>query len=233
MPFSRNERIIINSKEQTISSGDSKSTLSHSPSSRNMSDGEQVFAKESNKSLALYKKFKGALWKTYFSKDGNQFVEKKLTTRGLEYTNSFIDYRTFTHNFTDDINTSEIFIPWMGVTEASDMDDARRAYLVPFGMSLNKIMFRGETFSSSTVSSDIRVKIYKQDDDTTNDSVAVADYTDDITQSTAFTLNKSDFDNVPYIEAGDKCGISMQASSDPSGETDWWITSVWRVEIKI
>jgi hypothetical protein len=94
-------------------------------------------------------------------------------------------------------------------------------------------MLRGETFSSSTISSDIRVKIYKQDNDQTNDNVAVADYTDDITQSTTFTLFKSDFDNVPYIEAGDKCGISMQASSDPSGNTDWWITSVWRVEIKI
>ena len=94
-------------------------------------------------------------------------------------------------------------------------------------------MLRGETFSSSTISSDIRVKIYKQDNDQTNDNVAVADYTDDITQSTTFTLFKSDFDNVQYIEHGDKCGISMQASSDPSGDTDWWITSVWRVEIKI
>jgi hypothetical protein len=233
MSFSRNERKIINSKEQTLPSGDSKFSLSHSPSSRNMADGEQIFAKESNKPLALYKKFKGTLWKTYFSNDGNQFVEKKLTTNKLEYTNSFIDYRTFTHNFTDDISTSEIFIPWMGVTEGADMDDARRAYLVPFGMSLNKIMLRGETFTSSTISSDIRVKIYKQDNDQTTDNVAVADYTDDITQSTTFTLFKSDFDNVPYIEAGDKCGISMQASSDPSGNTDWWITSVWRVEIKI
>ena len=57
MSFNRAERIIINSKEQSVSSGDVKGTLSHSPSARNMNDGEQIFARESNKPLALYKKF--------------------------------------------------------------------------------------------------------------------------------------------------------------------------------
>ena len=82
MPLSREERVMMNSKEQAVSSGDVKGTLSHSPSSRNMSDGEQVYARESNKPLALYKKFKGVLWKSYLSKDGNQIVEKDLKVNG-------------------------------------------------------------------------------------------------------------------------------------------------------
>ena len=82
MPLSREERVMMNSKEQAVSSGDVKGTLSHSPSSRNMSDGEQVYARESNKPLALYKKFKGVLWKSYLSKDGNQIVDKDLRVSG-------------------------------------------------------------------------------------------------------------------------------------------------------
>ena len=44
-----------------------------------MNDGEQVFARESNKPLALYKKFKGTLSKVYLSHDGNQVVDKNLS----------------------------------------------------------------------------------------------------------------------------------------------------------
>ena len=82
MAFSREQRVMMNSKEQSVSSGDVKGALSHSPSSRNMDDGEQVYARESNKPLALYKKFKGVLWKSYFSKDGNQYVDKDLKVNG-------------------------------------------------------------------------------------------------------------------------------------------------------
>ena len=81
MAFTREQRVMMNSKEQAVSSGDVKGTLSHSPSSRNMSDGEQVYARESNKPLALYKKFKGVLWKSYFSKDGNQIVDRDITIK--------------------------------------------------------------------------------------------------------------------------------------------------------
>ena len=82
MPFSREQRVMMNSKEQSVSSGDVKGTLSHSPSSRNMDDGEQVYARESNKPLALYKKFKGVLWKTYLSYNGNQYVDRDINIAG-------------------------------------------------------------------------------------------------------------------------------------------------------
>jgi len=54
--FDRDIRRIQNAKEGSVASGDSKNIVSHSPAVRTMSDGEQVFAQESNKPLALYKK---------------------------------------------------------------------------------------------------------------------------------------------------------------------------------
>ena len=74
----RDVRRMQNAKESSIASGDSKTVVSHSPAAMAMSDGEHVFAQESNKQLALYKKNKGFLWKAFLSKDGNQFVEKDL-----------------------------------------------------------------------------------------------------------------------------------------------------------
>jgi len=80
--FDRDIRRIQNIKESSVASGDSKTVVSHSPAARAMSDGEQVFAQESNKQLTLYKKSKGALWKVALSKDGNQIIEKDLDVRG-------------------------------------------------------------------------------------------------------------------------------------------------------
>ena len=45
------------------------------------------------------------------------------------------------------------------------------------------------------------------------------------------TINKSDWNNTPTVEAGDKVGLSIQASTDASGSIDWYITSVWQVEV--
>ena len=82
MPLGRDIRRLQNAKESSFASGDTKSTLSHSPAVRNMRDGEQVFAQEGNKQLSLYKKHKGMLWKARFSRDGNQYVDKDLEVKG-------------------------------------------------------------------------------------------------------------------------------------------------------
>ena len=80
--FDRDIRRIQNAKEGSVASGDTKNVISHSPAARAMSDGEQVFAQESNKPLALYKKINGSLWKVTLSKDGNQIIEKNLEVKG-------------------------------------------------------------------------------------------------------------------------------------------------------
>jgi len=81
MPLGRDIRRLQNAKESSFASGDTKSTLSHSPAVRNMRDGEQVFAQEGNKQLSLYKKHKGMLWKARFSRDGNQYIDKNLKVK--------------------------------------------------------------------------------------------------------------------------------------------------------
>jgi len=82
MSSDRDFRKLQNAKENALSSGDTKSIISHSPSSRSMKDGEQIFAREANKPLALYKKDKGKLNKVYLSYDGNQIVDKDLKVNG-------------------------------------------------------------------------------------------------------------------------------------------------------
>lgn len=207
------------------------------PSVQSMREGEEVLFFNKNGSLSRYRKEKGLLWRSDMSHNGNQSIDNdlqvgnKTTTRILEFKNKFIDYRYFKHNMTDDIGTSEVFLPWQGTGEQSDMDNATTAFLVPFKMSLEKIMFRCETLSSTTAN--IRFKIYKQDNDTTSDELALATYEDDIASSTTFTLKKTDFSALPVVDTGMKCGISITANADPSGNTDWWITSVWRVEVEI
>jgi len=200
--------------------------------SRSIPEGSTNFVLSSNRQLAMFKKYRGRLWKTYLTKDGNQYVDKTLKTNTLEYTHKFIDYRFFLHNFNRDIGTSEFFLPWVGPTEDTDMDDARRSFLVPFKMTLNTILIRPETLSDTTA--DIRIKVKKEDNDLVVDTVATATYeTDDLASNTYFKLNKSDFDNTPTVEAGDKVGLTILSGADPSGTIDWYITSVWRVEVVI
>ena len=78
MPSDRDFRRLQNGKEGSLSSGDTKSIISHSPSARAMKDGEQVFVRESNSPLALYKKDKGKLSKVYLSDDGDQIIDRDL-----------------------------------------------------------------------------------------------------------------------------------------------------------
>ena len=147
--MSRDIRRLNNSTEgsQSFSTG--------APSSSLQEGG--TFVSIENGNLAVYRKHKGIEFKNYMTRQGNQVIDRKLTTSELEYTKKFIDYRYFKHNMTDDIGTSEVFLPWQGTGEQSDMNNATTAFLVPFKMSLEKIMFRYETLSSTTAN--IRFKI--------------------------------------------------------------------------
>ena len=61
--MNRDARRLQNIKEASVASGDTKGVASHAHSNQSMKEGEQVFAQEGNKPLALYKKNKGTLWK--------------------------------------------------------------------------------------------------------------------------------------------------------------------------
>jgi hypothetical protein len=88
----RNIRRLQNIKEASLASGDTKGVISHAPSAQSMKEGEQVFAQEGNKPLALYKKSKGTLWKVGLSNDGNQHFDKNI------HVNKDINYNGYLRN---------------------------------------------------------------------------------------------------------------------------------------
>jgi len=199
----------------------------------NMVDGQVSVSNNKSSQPSLNLKKNNLLYKVSLSPDGNRFVDKKLTTNSLEYTNTFIDYRIYKHNFADNISTTEHFLPWQGAKEGIDMDVAEDAFLVPFKMTCHKILFRPESFSTPTA--DFTFKIKRQDSgDATVDEVASFTYTDTFADNTTIEVKQSDFNNTPVVDVGAKASISIQASVNPHGSSkDYYITSVWRTEITI
>ena len=202
------------------------------PSVHGMLDGQLAIEKQSNSQLALYRKKYGKLWKSYMSSNGDQYVDKTLTTNTLKYTNKFIDYRFIAHNFTADIGTTETYIPWYGVSDSTGMNGVSSAFLAPCKMTLHKLFVRPETISNT--SAELTFALDKQDDgDTTVDSIATFTYDTTLASNTLLTVNHSDWSANPSVEAGDKIGLSIDANTDQSGNINWYITSVWRMEIVI
>ena len=221
----RDMRKLSNTKQNSVE-------FQGKPSVHGMLDGQIAIEKQSNSQLALYRKKYGKLWKSYMSNDGNQYVDKTLTTNTLKYTNKFIDYRFIAHNFTADIGTTETYLPWYGISDAANMNAVSTAFLVPYKMTLHKLFVRPETISDT--SAELTFALDKQDDgDTTVDSIATFTYDTTLASNTLITVNLSDWSANPSVEAGDKIGLSIDASTDPSGTIDWYVTSVWRVEIVI
>jgi Tfp pilus assembly major pilin PilA len=70
----RDIRKIMNSSAPSINSDGSVS--------RSIPEGSTNFVLSSNSQLAMFKKHKGRLWKTYLTKDGSQSVDTNLDVRG-------------------------------------------------------------------------------------------------------------------------------------------------------
>tara|TARA_R110002020_G_scaffold442986_2_gene654223 strand:- start:2914 stop:3441 length:528 start_codon:yes stop_codon:yes gene_type:complete len=142
-----------------------------------------------------------------------------------------IQYRFIIHNFSDDIIATKHYVPWFNNSLVrADMNYSSSSFLAPHKMTLYKLYMRPETLTDATA--DFEFGLDKQDDgDTTVDSVATVTYSTTLASDTMITINKSDWNNVPTIEAGDKVGLSIEASKDSSGTIDWYITSVWQVEV--
>jgi hypothetical protein len=205
------------------------------PSVNSMREGEELLYNHSNGMLDRYRKQNGRLWSSNMTNNGNMLVDKKLTVGALEYKNSFVHYKTFIHNFEEDIRAGKYYIPFAGTGEQASMDLSTSGFITPYTMTLKKIMLRCDHLNASD---DIVIRVEKQDDDATEDVVATATY--DVSEAGAvsnynnFELHTSDFDNSPTIVAGKKVGISIQANSDITDSTaHFWITSVWKTYIEI
>ena len=145
-------------------------------------------------------------------------------------------YKFICHNFQDEIDTSEVFLPWFGITESSAMTSVSTSFLVPYSMTLRKLMMRPTTITGGA--NDLTLRLKKMDNgDTTVDTVATALWDvsdsafDDLASGTLISFEKSHFDNNPKFEIGDKAALSIQAAGDHGGSIVWTVTSIWEVEV--
>ena len=187
MPLTRDIRRLQNAKEGSLPSGDTKSTLSHSPAVRNMRDGEQVFAQEGNKQLSLYKKHKGMLWKARFSRDGNQYVDKNLEVKGKT---------TLRNNLTVSGNVGIGEVAPEGNLHISSLTDAT-------------IILEADT-DDATESDNPRIEL-RQDGDAIRgylgiEGAAGALYTDSLVNATYLEAkaNNTIYTNIQFVTGGDK-----------------------------
>ena len=223
----RDTRNILNLKQPNLFS-------SIESSIDGMSDGQITISNGSNQQPSLSFKKDGRIYKTNMSSDGNQYVDRVLTTNTLKYTNKFIDYRVFHHNFSDDLPSSKIYVPWEMAIEQTALLDEFSSFLTPYRMTCHKIFFRPPAID--TAATDIVFGIEKIDSgDTTVDSVCTFDARDDWVDNTNFIINQSDWTAPPIVDVGDLVGISIQADNTNivTSAKIFSMTSVWRVEIII
>lgn len=228
----REARRTQNSKQDKIQ------VVKSQPSVNSLREGQEVIYIAKSNRLERYRKEKGRLWVSYMDTDNNYAVNGTLTVDTLNVKSKLTSYKIIAHNMTDDIATSEVFLPWFGISEFDDLTGVSSSFLVPYSMTLKKIMFRPSAIS--TGSYDLVVRLKKMDDgDATVDTVATATWDvsesefDNLSANTLISVNRSHFDNNPKFEIGDNCGVSIQASGDYGGEIEWKITSVWETEILI
>ena len=132
---------IMNTKQDSIESSEISSL-------HGMSDGQISISKNPNKPLAIYRKKFGRLWKSYMSSDGNEIVDKNLSVGGNLNVRGHISgnqFMMFCHNFSDDIGTTEHYLPWGDTTELTHPTTTTggvAGFLTPYDMTLKKILFR-------------------------------------------------------------------------------------------
>ncbi len=226
----RDTRRIQNTKQASVE-------FQGKPSLNGMVEGQIAIEKKSNSQLAIYRKKFGQLWKSYMSNNGDQYVDRTLTTNTLKYSHKFIDYRVFTHNFSVNLGTSEVFLPWSSSTD----NTATRCdvgFLTPFKMHCSKILFKVPVFEDNT--DDILFKIKKMDDgDATVDEVCTFLYDSsalgNTVDNTTLTVNESDWSSSPTIESNDVAMISITPSDTgiTTSVKEFFVSSLWRVEVEI
>ena len=75
MAYSIEERKINNSKQDKI-------TISERPPApESMAEGEMVMSRLPNRQLGLFVKYRGIIWRTYLSADGNEYIDKNLSIK--------------------------------------------------------------------------------------------------------------------------------------------------------
>jgi len=221
----RDVRRLINSVEQpqTFSDGAPASSLQEGGTLVSLDKGR----------LAVRRKHKGIVFKSTMSRDGNEIIDKKLTTNELEYKRKFVDYRVFNHSFSADLTTTETYLPWGSNIELTGLKSAV-GFLTPFKMICHKLIFRPPNLTDNT--DDIVFAIKRIDDgDNTTDAVCNYTYSTTFTDYTSITINTSDWSANPIVGAGDVVAITIDASHTgiTTSSMEFFVTSVWKTFIEI
>tara|TARA_R100000329_G_C7617877_1_gene219521 strand:- start:177 stop:866 length:690 start_codon:yes stop_codon:yes gene_type:complete len=224
---SREIQKLINTKQDNLMS-------SGVVSISNLGEGQVSITNDSSNRLGLFLKRAGKIYKTYLSSDGNLNIDDTLTTSNLKYNHTFTDYRTYIHNFARDLDTTKTYLPWTGIKEGTTLLLDSNAFLTPYRMTCQKILFR--TPAIDTAATDIVFSIEKVDSgDATTDAVCTFDATADWVDNTNFTISLSDWSATPTVEAGDVVAIGIQADNTNivTSSKNFFVTSVWKVDVSV
>ena len=132
----RATRFIANRKQDKIR------VVREQPSVQSMREGEEVLYFRNRGTLTRYRKERGKIWTSDMHGGRNKQEEGTFTASRLEYKSSFVDYRMFSHNFTDDLPATKIYIPWQGTGEQTSVPEARSSFMAPFDMTCHKLMMK-------------------------------------------------------------------------------------------
>jgi hypothetical protein len=227
----RATRFIANRKQDKIR------VVREQPSVQSMREGEEVLYFRNRGTLTRYRKERGKIWTSDMHGGRNKQEEGTFTASRLEYKSSFVDYRMFSHNFTDDLPATKVYIPWQGTAEQTGVPEARSSFLAPFNMTCHKLMVRiPELAGASSQSTDIVFTIEESaDTDAQPSTVCTFDYQSSIATDTNIVINRSDWDSTPQIVSGSLVHIGMNADSDNITDTErhFIITSVWKTIVTI
>jgi len=111
------------------------------PSINSVIEGQAFLAMDKGKSLSLYQKRKGFLWKTNLSKDGNQIVDRDLTVNSNLNVIKNISCKNI------DVEGSVVLGVASTVSTATHQDayDVRGISIIPVDTSSNNVTFGGFT----------------------------------------------------------------------------------------
>ena len=224
----RATRFIANRKQDKIR------VVREQPSVQSMREGEEVLYFRNRGTLTRYRKERGKLWTSDMHGGRNKQEEGTFTASRLEYKSSFVDYRMFSHNFTDDLPGTKIYIPWQGTGEQTLVPESRASFLAPFDMTCHKIIMKIPEMA--TAATDIVFTIEKTaENDPAPTTVCTFDFTDSFVDDSVITINRSDWNADPTVPAGSliHIGLNPDNANITDAEREFIITSVWKTIVTI
>lgn len=224
----RATRFIANRKQDKIR------VVREQPSVQSMREGEEVLYFRNRGTLTRYRKERGKIWTSDMHGGRNKQEEGTFTASRLEYKSSFVDYRMFSHNFTDDLPGTKIYIPWQGTGEQTSVPESRASFLAPFDMTCHKIMIKIPEMA--TAATDIVFTIEKTaEGDLAPSTVCTFDFTDSFVDDSVITINRSDWNADPTVPAKSIIYIGMNPDNAniTDAEREFIITSVWKTIVTI